>query len=307
MLPPSVPHCITVAVGTINGLIFYANIIQAAQDTFIPAGDTNPLTVFIAWLDLDLGIETCFFHGLDGYWKTWLQFLFPFYIWAIIILIIYLSRRSKTVVWSFDGNIRYLGPKHIPLFLFALGVLFFLRLLFSVLLLFEQYFQRIGTYTWMLRLKPFFDACCGPLRGNLRYWVGVLLMARGILLLVFGPFNFTNNPSTNMLAVIIVVLLLLMYTSNLPYGHIDMDGGNQFRFGTGLCSKKWYLSLLESLFLCNLALLSAITSAIDKQAAVVYTSVGITFYQFIGIVVSRLHYHPAIIGAKWSLGREAAG
>ena len=39
---------VTVAVGTINGLIFYANIIQATQDTFIPASDTNSLTVFIA-------------------------------------------------------------------------------------------------------------------------------------------------------------------------------------------------------------------------------------------------------------------
>ena len=236
---------LTVAVGTINGLIFYANIIQASQSTFLPEGDTNPLTVFIAWLNLDLGIETCFFHGLDGYWKTWLQFVFPFYIWAIILLIIYLSRRSQTVarifgntsvpvlatlillsytklfrtivsaltftylefpdgsktaVWSIDGNVQYLSPKHIPLFLAALGVLLFLWLPFTVLLLFEQCFQRIGTYTvrkWMLRLKPFFDAYFGPLRGNYRYWIGVLLVTRGILLLVFGPLNFTNNPSVN--------------------------------------------------------------------------------------------------------------
>ena len=180
---------LTVAVGTINGLIFYANIIQASQSTFLPEGDTNPLTVFIAWLNLDLGIETCFFHGLDGYWKTWLQFVFPFYIWAIILLIIYVSRcsqavawifgnnsvpvlatlillsyaklfrtivsaltftylefpdGSKTAVWSIDGNIQYLGPKHIPLFLFAVCVLLFLWLSFTVLLLFEQCFQRIG-------------------------------------------------------------------------------------------------------------------------------------------------------------------
>ena len=95
---------LTVAVGTINGLIFYANIIQASQSTFLPEGDTNPLTVFIAWLNLDLGIETCFFHGLDGYWKTWLQFVFPFYIWAIILLIINLSRRSQTVASIFGNN-----------------------------------------------------------------------------------------------------------------------------------------------------------------------------------------------------------
>ena len=335
---------LTVAVGTINGLIFYANIIQASQSTFLPEGDTNPLTVFIAWLNLDLGIETCFFHGLDGYWKTWLQFVFPFYIWAIILLIIYVSRcsqavawifgnnsvpvlatlillsyaklfrtivsaltftylefpdGSKTAVWSIDGNIQYLGPKHIPLFLFAVCVLLFLWLSFTVLLLFEQCFQRIGTYTvrkWMLRLKPFFDAYFGPLRGNHRYWIGVLLVARGILLLVFGPLNFTDSPSVNLLAVNTVVLLLLMYTNNLPHGHTDIDGGNHFRFWIASCYKKWYLSLLESSFLCNLAILSAITLAISKQAAVVYTSVGITFCQFIGMVIYQVY---VIIRRSW--------
>ena len=339
---------LTVAVGMINGLIFYANIIQAAQSTFLPAGDTNPLTVFIAWLNLDLGIETCFFHGLDGYWKTWLQFVFPFYIWAIILLIIYLSRRSrivarifgnnsvpvlatlillsytklfrtvvsaltftylefpdgsKTAVWSVDGNIQYLSPKHIPLFLVALGVLLFLWLPFTVLLLFEQCFQRIETYTvrkWMLRLKPFFDAYFGPLRGNHRYWVGVLLVARGILLLVFGPLNSTNDPSVNLLAVNTVIILLLMYTNYLPYGRTDMDGGNHFRFWIGSCYKKWYLSLLESSFLCNLAVLASATFYISlaggNQAAVVYTSVGITFCQFIGIVVYQLYI---IIRRSW--------
>ena len=343
---------LTVAVGTINGLIFYANIIQAAQSTFLQAGDTNPLTVFIAWLNLDLGIETCFFHGLDGYWKTWLQFVFPFYIWAIILLIIYLSRHSKivarifgnnsvpvlatlillsyaklfrtvvsaltftylefpdgskTAVWSFDGNIQYLGPKHIPLFLVALGVLLFLWLPFTVLLLFEQCFQRIETYTvrkWMLRLKPFFDAYFGPLRGNHRYWVGVLLVARGILLLVFGPLNSANDPSVNLLAVNTVILLLLMYTGYLPYGRMDMGGGNHHSFWIGSCYKKWYLSLFESSFLCNLAVLSAITLAKGKQAAVVYTSVGITFCQFIAIIVYQIYI---IIRRSWKEWQHGEG
>ena len=347
---------LTVAVGTINGLIFYANIIQAAQSTFLPAGDANPLTVFIAWLNLDLGIETCFFHGLDGYWKTWLQFVFPFYIWAIILLIIYLSRRSKTVarifgnnsvpvlatlillsytklfrtvvsaltftylefpdgsktaVWSVDGNIQYLSPKHIPLFLVALGVLLFLWLPFTVLLLFEQCFQRIGTYTvrkWMLRLKPFFDAYFGPLRGNHRYWVGVLLVARGILLLVFGPLNSANDPSVNLLAVNTLIVLLLMYTNNRPHGSTDMDDGIHFRFWIGSCYKKWYLSLLESSFHCNLAVLAAATFYISlaggKQAAVVYVSVGITFCQFIGIVVYQVYI---IIRRSWKERQQGEG
>ena len=60
------------------------------------------LAVFIAWLNLDLGIETCFFNGMDAYIQTWLQFAFPFYIWMIVGVIIYLSRRSTTIVKLVD-------------------------------------------------------------------------------------------------------------------------------------------------------------------------------------------------------------
>ena len=54
------------------------------------------LSIFIAWLNLDLGIETCFYNGLDAYAKTWLQFLFPVYIWIIVVLIIVSSHYSTT-------------------------------------------------------------------------------------------------------------------------------------------------------------------------------------------------------------------
>ena len=75
---------LTVSQGTTNGLIFNVNIVKANEAVFFPPGDTNILTVFISWLNLDLGIETCFVDGLNGYWKTWLQFVFPVYIWDII-------------------------------------------------------------------------------------------------------------------------------------------------------------------------------------------------------------------------------
>ena len=50
-------------------------MIAANPTAFFPSGETNVLTVFIAWLNLDLGIETCFFDGMDMYSKTWLQFV----------------------------------------------------------------------------------------------------------------------------------------------------------------------------------------------------------------------------------------
>ena len=63
---------LTISQGTINGLIFYANIVKANEYMYLPQGQTNPLTLFIAWLNLDLGVETCFFHGMTAYTKTWL-------------------------------------------------------------------------------------------------------------------------------------------------------------------------------------------------------------------------------------------
>ena len=49
---------LTVAAGSINGLIFYSNVVTVNCAIFFPPTQTNILTVFIAWLNLDLGIET---------------------------------------------------------------------------------------------------------------------------------------------------------------------------------------------------------------------------------------------------------
>lgn len=75
----------TVANGAINGLIFYANIVWANQNIVLSEEDYSPainqiLKTFLAWLNLDLGINTCFFIGLNAYWKTWLQYIFPIYV-----------------------------------------------------------------------------------------------------------------------------------------------------------------------------------------------------------------------------------
>ena len=69
---------LTVSIGTINGLIFYASIVKISESTgiFFPNGSIPVLSQFIAWLNLDLGIETCFYHGMTAYAKVWLQFLF---------------------------------------------------------------------------------------------------------------------------------------------------------------------------------------------------------------------------------------
>ena len=82
---------LTVAVGTLNGLIFYANIIDANRSTFFSS--SNFVTMLIAWLNLELGFDLCFFQGMDSYWKTWLQLAFPTYVIILVIIVIFASER----------------------------------------------------------------------------------------------------------------------------------------------------------------------------------------------------------------------
>jgi predicted outer membrane repeat protein len=80
---------LTVAVGTLNGVIFYANVVAASTNSVFPPN------VIIAWLNLEPGINICFFNGLITYWKTWLQLAFPAYLIFLIALVILISDRSK--------------------------------------------------------------------------------------------------------------------------------------------------------------------------------------------------------------------
>ena len=83
----------TVTAGTNNGLLFFANTVRENQAAFFPPRAARGfLSVFIAWLNLDLGISTCLYDGLDAYAFTWLQFSFPIYIWLLAFSIIIASR-----------------------------------------------------------------------------------------------------------------------------------------------------------------------------------------------------------------------
>ena len=98
---------ITVTQGMINGVIFYANIIWIYEGVLFPREYVRSLLIFkifIAWLNLDFGIEMCFVKGLDTFWKTLLQYLFPLYIFLIVGLIIWGARQSSKLT-------RLLGSK----------------------------------------------------------------------------------------------------------------------------------------------------------------------------------------------------
>ena len=267
---------LTVSVGTINGLIFYANIIRASQAVFFPPGiNSSFLSVFIAWLNLDLGIETCFYDGLDAYAKTWLQFVFPIYIWLIVIAIIvashYSTRVSKVIpnnalqvlatlfllsyakilrivitvfsltilvypdgfkkkVWLYDGNIEFFMGRHIPLCIATLLLLILLSIPYTFSLVSIQWLQKFSHYRllfWVHRFMPLFDAYTGPYKHKHRYWTGVLLLVRVIILMIF-TLNQTNNPAINLITIQVVSSALATYASyvgvykNWPYNILEI-------------------------------------------------------------------------------------
>ena len=89
---------LTVSRGMINGLVFYANIIWAFQESIIPSEGTLFIQTFLAWLNLDFGIETCFINGLTALGKTWLQFVFPVYTAGLFFIGLRFSKKLSNLV-----------------------------------------------------------------------------------------------------------------------------------------------------------------------------------------------------------------
>lgn len=106
---------LTVTQGKINGLVFYANVIWAHQGILFPQGLEKAggiLVRFLFWLNLDFGIPTCFIDGLDAFWKSWLQFLFPIYTATLFFIGVRFSSKLSVIF----------GDRTVP----TLATLFFL-------------------------------------------------------------------------------------------------------------------------------------------------------------------------------------
>ena len=314
---------LTVATGMLSGLVFYANIVGVNRTIFLPVKSTCAFSIFIAWLNFDFGIETCFYDGMDAYSKTWLQFVFPVYIWVLVGLMILVSQFShrfarllgnnpvsvlatlillsftkilrtlitvfyltyleyptyKRVVWLYDANMDYLSEKHIPLFIVAVLVFLFLFLPYTLLLVFGQWLQALShlrLFSWVnsARLKLFMDSYHAPYKAKHRYWPGLLLILRFVLLLVFA-FNSEEDQSINLLAILVANGFLVAWA-----------------WVSGGVYRNWCLDALECSFALNLITLVGATSYVNhshgNQLAVGCTSVSIAFATFVCILAFRL-------------------
>jgi hypothetical protein len=84
---------LTVAVGTLNAIIFYANVLGIKNGS--KGLTSNVVSLLVSWLNLEAGFDACFFEGMDAFWKSVLQLGFPVYIISLVILIIIISEHSS--------------------------------------------------------------------------------------------------------------------------------------------------------------------------------------------------------------------
>ena len=312
---------LTVSQGTLNGLIFYANIIWANKFTVFPnsqeIGLLNFLAIFIAWVNLDLGIETCFLYGMDGITKAWMQFVFPVYIWAIAFFIIVLSHYSVRASRLFGNN-----SVHVLATLILLSYSKMLRAVISAFSVAKiQFLDGSKMLVW-------------ESDGNLRYLTGehipLFAIALAVLVLLLFPFTLILfsiqwlQRGTHFRVLRWVTKLMPFFdafTGPLKHQHrywvglllfvrctilIVFSTTTGHRFTASLCSiaivvivllaisgspyRNTYLTVLEKSYILNLGLLSTGTlytrySTSGNQEALTITSVGIVFLQFVATVI----------------------
>ena len=315
---------LTVSTGTLSGLIFYANIVAVNKAIFIPSGTINILTIFIAWINLDFGIETCFFSGMDTYWHTWLQFVFPIYIWILVALLIMGSRYIAKFPKILGQN-----PVSVLSTLFLLSYAKILRTLittFSASVL--EYPDNSTQTVWL------YDGSIGYLKGK---HVPLYLVSLIFLLFLFLPYTlfllvgqwllalsnkrmcrFMNSVRIKIfldsyyapynikhrywpgLLLLLRCIMFLIFASNTNGDSVNLmvivSTALVITMHTRIAGNihlNYYLDILESSFHLNLGVLAVATYHVQlaggNQNVVTMVSIGVAFFEFHGIVLYHLY------------------
>ena len=78
---------LTIVQGIINGISFYANIMYLYDD-FLQEHAGEPFYSIISMLNFGSASGNCFYDGMDEFAKVMLQFVFPIYLFSLVIIII---------------------------------------------------------------------------------------------------------------------------------------------------------------------------------------------------------------------------
>ena len=313
---------LTVSVGTINGPLFFVNVVKIYEPVFF-FGKNEPVALqyFFSWLNLDLGMSTCFFDGMNACHKVGLQFLFPLYLLFLVLAIVAICRcgqwrvfrsipwvvrlsdntvqlmgskivpvlatvilfsytkliRSVILIylkeevqvfecdsaiadchnstqWYINGSVEYLTGCHEVLFALGTGVIVPLVSFFTVFLLIfpvmERYLPHFKSWrSWHIRLKPWYDAYGAPYEDKYRFWTGLLLIVRCLLVLTV---TVSTNGNLNLHFLMWLCLILIPLVASIKV------------------YKSAVLNVLEVVYLlCILAMVHFFTAKYDIEYYVV--------------------------------------
>ena len=311
----------TVAVGTIHGLILYANIVAANSPVLLPT--ETALRLFVSWVNLDLGIETCFYDGMDSYAKVLLQLAFPTYIILLSILIIILSN-----YWGWFAKL--IGGRKNPVAtLCTLFLLSYSKLLrttiASLQFTYLTYPDGSSEILWLynpnilyfsLSRIPFFIfsiiiIISGSVYTTLLFfgqWIRKIedmKLARCFQSNKYNAFlDAYHGPFVTKYRYWIGILLLTRIIHHVLSSVLD-ESTHLLVVSSLICAllmlkqiltevyRKWFIGFVETSYLINLLLFSVSTyyasTTNGDQVAVANTSVAIAFITFIGIVMYHTH------------------
>ena len=93
---------LTISTGTLNGLVFFANIASTSLLEYLKFQEVQNAWVafnriFLSLLNLGLGFPLCFYDGMTEMAKSWLLLAFPVYLLALVGLVVVVSRYSMRV------------------------------------------------------------------------------------------------------------------------------------------------------------------------------------------------------------------
>ena len=308
---------LTVAAGTLHGLIFYANIVAANHHIFFPQSSSNPASIFIAWLNLDLGIQTCFYNGMDAYAKTWLDLVFPVYICVIVGFLVYIS---DIIVTNLLGS----SPVPVLATLFLLSYAKVLRTIIAALSLSILHYPHRNVLVWihdanvslvkyiplalLFLLFLFLPYTLFLLLGQwlqskshlcLLSWVRNPKL-KVILDAYHAPYKTKHRYWTGLLLLVRCALFLVFAFNISGNDSVNLLVISSASFGilvwftlSSVVYRSWHLNALEVSFTLNLGILAVATYHVRQsggsQSAVAYISVGIAFLTFMGIVTYHIY------------------
>lgn len=104
---------ISVSTGTINGIIFYANIVGTTNHltfSYLPNIPVKIVFIWINLINLNLGFPLCFYNGMTQLVKAGLQFVFPVYLIILVIVFVLMSRKSTRLSkWTSHYSVQVLA------------------------------------------------------------------------------------------------------------------------------------------------------------------------------------------------------